>query len=52
MSEIRQLVVSLTMDTDNAQQNLRGLSNAVRQANADFAAAGAGVKGLRTPPPG
>lgn len=46
MSEIRQLVVSLTMDTDNAQQNLRGLSNAVRQANADFAAAGAGVKGF------
>ncbi len=46
MSEIRQLVVSLTMETNSAQQNLRGLGAAVRQANATFAEAAAGIKGF------
>lgn len=46
MSEVRQAVVSLTMETSSAQQNLRGLSAAVKQANASFAEASAGVKGF------
>lgn len=46
MSEIRQMVVSLTMETGSAQQNLRGLFGAVRMANAAFAEASAGVAGF------
>jgi TP901 family phage tail tape measure protein len=46
MSEIRQLVVSLTTDTSSASQNLRGLRAVVADANAAFAEASAGVKGF------
>lgn len=47
MSEVlRELVVQLSVDSGNTASDLKGLADAVKQADANFRAAGAGVEGF------